>query len=94
MQRGEVEEGATITQYEDVTGCCRSMPLAEIAEHGHVLTPGRYVGAEEVDEAFEEKMQRLTGQLGEPLTKGAELERAQKMLPKILGLLEQFEHSP
>ena len=34
----------------------------EIAQHGYVLTPGRYVGAEEVeedDEPFEEKMQRL-----------------------------------
>lgn len=37
------------------------MTLAEIAEHGHVLTPGRYVGAEAVeddDEAFTEKMRQ------------------------------------
>lgn len=43
------------TEYADVAGFCRSVPLAEIAEHGHVLTPGRYVGAEAVeddDEAF------------------------------------------
>jgi type I restriction enzyme M protein len=49
--------------------------LAEIAEHGHVLTPGRYVGAEAVeddDEAFAEKMLKLTEKLGE-LAKGAEL---------------------
>jgi type I restriction enzyme M protein len=51
--------------------------LAEIAEHGHVLTPGRYVGAEAVehdDEAFAEKMQRLTETLGEQMAKGAELD--------------------
>jgi type I restriction enzyme M protein len=55
------------------TWLCRSVPLAEIAEHGHVLTPGRYVGAEEVeddDEAFADKMQKLTEKLGEQMAKG------------------------
>lgn len=63
--------------YEDVAGYCRSVGLAEIASHGHVLTPGRYVGAEEVeddDEAFADKMQKLTEKLGEQMTKGAELD--------------------
>ncbi|MNV90845.1 N-6 DNA Methylase [compost metagenome] len=75
--RGEVENGASITAYEDVAGFCRSVPLAEIGQHGHVLTPGRYVGAAEVeddDEAFAEKMQKLTEKLGEQLAKGAELD--------------------
>jgi len=63
--------------YQDVAGFCRSVPLAEIAQHGHVLTPGRYVGAEEVeddDEVFAEKMQKLTEKLGEQMAKGAELD--------------------
>ncbi|WP_205125652.1 type I restriction-modification system subunit M [Pseudomethylobacillus aquaticus] len=63
--------------YQDIPGYCRSVPLAEIAQHGHVLTPGRYVGAEEVeddDEAFADKMQKLTEQLGEQMAKGAELD--------------------
>ena len=54
------------------------MKLAEIAEHGHVLTPGRYVGAEAVeddDEGFEAKMQPLTEKLGEQMAKGAELDQ-------------------
>src|SRR5574344_1672984 len=75
--RGEVEDGASITEYHDQPGFCRSVPLAEIAQHGHVLTPGRYVGAEEVeddDEAFDEKMRKLTQQLGEQMKKGAELD--------------------
>ena len=53
------------------------MPLAEIAQHGHVLTPGRYVGAEAVednDEAFDYKMQKLTEKLGEQMAQGAELD--------------------
>ncbi len=75
--RGEVKEGTSITEYADVPGFCRSVPLAEIAQHGHVLTPGRYVGAEAVednDEAFADKMQALTEKLGEQMAKGAELD--------------------
>jgi type I restriction enzyme M protein len=51
--------------------------LAEIAEHGHVLTPGRYVGAEAAEddeEAFSEKMERLTALLAEQMAKGVELD--------------------
>jgi type I restriction enzyme M protein len=60
-----------------VPGFCRAVKLAEIAEHGHVLTPGRYVGAEATDdddEAFNEKMERLTAQLAEQMVTGAELD--------------------
>lgn len=70
-------DGETDATYADVPGFCRSVALAEIAEHGHVLTPGRYVGAEEVeddDEAFAEKMQKLAEKLGEQMAKGAELD--------------------
>ncbi|BFG77827.1 class I SAM-dependent DNA methyltransferase [Paraburkholderia terrae] len=73
--RGDAIDG--IVEYADIPGYCRSVKLAEIAEHGHVLTPGRYVGAEEVeddDEAFAEKMQKLTEMLGEQMAKGAELD--------------------
>jgi type I restriction enzyme M protein len=71
--RGEADAG----DYQDIPGFCRSVKLAEIAEHGHVLTPGRYVGAEAVendDIAFAEKMQALTEKLGEQMAKGAELD--------------------
>ena len=64
-------------EYADAAGYCRSVKLAEIAEHGHVLTPGRYVGAEAVEddvEGFVVKMQALTEKLGEQMAKGAELD--------------------
>ena len=65
--------------YEDVAGFCCSATQEKIAEHGHVLTPGRYVGAEEVEddgEPFEEKMARLTGELDEQFAESAKLESA------------------
>lgn len=81
--RGEAGAG----DYQDIAGYCRSVPLAEIAEHGHVLTPGRYVGAEEVeddDEDFADKMQKLTATLGEQMAKGAELDQLIRL--KLGGL--------
>ena len=63
--------------YEDVAGFSKSAPLDEVRSHGHVLTPGRYVGAEAVEddgEPFEEKMKRLTAQLDEQFKESAKLE--------------------
>lgn len=73
--RGEPGAGT----YEDVPGFCKSAKLTEIESHGFVLTPGRYVGAEELeddDEPFEEKMQRLTAKLEEQFGESAKLEAA------------------
>ncbi len=64
-------------QYEDVPGFCKSAPLAEIEQHGYALTPGRYVGATDVeddDEAFEEALAKLTSELSDLFKRGAELE--------------------
>ena len=63
--------------YADEPGFCYSASLAVVEKHGFVLTPGRYVGAvaeDDDDEAFAEKMERLTSQLVEQMTKGAELD--------------------
>ena len=86
-----LDAGGEIAEYADVAGFCRSVTLAEIAEHGYVLTPGRYVGAEAVeddDEAFADKMQNLTAQLGEQMAKGAELD--QLIRQKLGGLGYEF----
>jgi len=77
--------------YTDIPGFCRSVPLSKIAEHGHVLTPGRYVGAEAVedcDDAFADKMTALTEKLGEQMAKGAELD--QLIRQKLGGLGYEF----
>ena len=71
------DEGAG--DYADVPGFCRSATLEEIRKHGHVLTPGRYVGAEGPEddgEPFEEKMRRLTTTLREQQAEGARLDAA------------------
>ena len=63
--------------YEDVPGFCKSATLDEIAGHGFVLTPGRYVGAaaaEDDGEPFEEKMARLTAELAAQFEESARLE--------------------
>ena len=53
-------------KYEDIAGFCKSSTLKEIQEQGYVLTPGRYVGAAELEgdtELFEQRMARLTNEL-------------------------------
>ena len=65
--------------YEDVPGFCRAAPLDEVRRHGHVLTPGRYVGApprERDGEAFEAKMTRLAAQWRAQRAESARLDAA------------------
>jgi type I restriction enzyme M protein len=72
--RGEKGAG----KYADVPGFCKVAKLEEIASHGYVLTPGRYVGAEEVEEdgePFDAKMKRLTATLAQQLAEGQKLEQ-------------------
>ncbi|MFT5029631.1 MAG: type I restriction enzyme M protein [Candidatus Binatia bacterium] len=72
-------EGACAPQYADIPGFCKSATTAEIAAHGHVLTPGRYVGAEEIEddgEPFEQKMPRLVAELNAQFAESAKLEAA------------------
>jgi type I restriction enzyme M protein len=64
-------------QYEDIPGFCKAATLEEIRKHGHVLTPGRYVGAaaaEDDGEPFEEKMQRLSAQWREQQQEASRLD--------------------
>jgi type I restriction enzyme M protein len=65
--------------YADIPGFCKSATLDEIRKHGHVLTPGRYVGAEAQEddgEPFEEKMKRLTTTLRDQQAEAAKLDAA------------------
>jgi type I restriction enzyme M protein len=70
-----VETGVT---YEDLPGFCRSATLAEIKAADYALTPGRYVGAADVEddgEPSEDKIERLTKELFEHFEESARLEK-------------------
>ena len=90
--RGEMERAGCLLPepgpgYADVKGFCKSATLAEIAAHGHVLTPGRYVGAEETaddGEPFDEKMRKLVTELNAQFAESAKLEQAIKQ--RLAGL--------
>jgi type I restriction enzyme M protein len=82
------DRGEGVIDYADVPGFCKSAALDEVRKHGHVLTPGRYVGAEaqEIEaEPFEEKMRRLTATLREQQAEAAKLDAAIAANLKELG---------
>ena len=84
------EEGAG--PYADSPGFCKSAALDEVRKHGHVLTPGRYVGAapqEDDGEPFEDKMKRLVAQLREQQDQAAKLDAAIETNLKALGFWDE-----
>jgi type I restriction enzyme M protein len=81
--RGEPDSGA----YEDIPGFCKSADLDPVRSHGHVLTPGRYVGAEAIEDDgidFTEKMNGLTAKLREQIRESRRLD------DQILSNLEKL----
>ena len=75
-------------EYADVAGFCKSASMEDIRKHGHVLTPGRYVGAAEQEddgEPFEEKMLRLSALWREQRAEAAKLDAAIEANLKELG---------
>ncbi len=77
-----------VREYADVPGYCKSATTDEIAQHDYVLTPGRYVGAEELEdegEPFDEKMTRLVNDLNAQFGEATELERAIKANLATIG---------
>ena len=82
--RGEPGAG----DYADVPGFCKSATLDDIRKHGHVLTPGRYVGAAEQEddgEPFAEKMARLSAQWRAQRDEAARLDAAIEANLRTLG---------
>ena len=80
--------GEGIADYRDMPGFCKSATLKEIESHGFVLTPGRYVGAEEVEddgEPFPDKMMRLVAELNAQFAESSKLESAIRANLKGLG---------
>lgn len=87
--RGSASAAAKKITYEDVPGFCRSATLAEIKAADYALTPGRYVGAAEVEddgEPIDEKIARLTKELLAAFDESARLEKVvREQLERIDG---------
>jgi len=85
--RGEPVNGQKI-EYQDIAGFSKVAKLEEIRKQGHILTPGRYVGAVEDEEdtvAFEGKMQKLTAELSQQMGQSKALDDEIKKNLKIVG---------
>ncbi len=82
--RGEAKDGA----YEDKPGFCQSATLEDIRKHHHVLTPGRYVGSEAIEDdgiPFEEKMAELADRLQQQMRESIELDATIRKNLEVLG---------
>jgi type I restriction enzyme M protein len=75
-------------KYEDLAGFCKGSNLEEIKKHGYMLTPGRYVGAEDVavdGEPYEVKIPRLAKELSVQFAQSSKLEQLIKTNLRGLG---------
>jgi type I restriction enzyme M protein len=75
-------------KFEPIPGFAQSATIEDIAKHGHVLTPGRYVGAEDIEEdaePFAEKYPRLLAELEECFVEG---ERLTQVIREQLGRID------
>ncbi len=82
--RGEEKDG----DYEDKAGYCKAAKKEEIRKHDYVLTPGRYVGAAEVEDdgiPFETKMKDLTQTLYQQMNQSSELDDVIRKNMEVLG---------
>jgi type I restriction enzyme M protein len=80
------------SKYLDALGFCKIATIDEIRNYGYILTPGRYVGAEELecdDELFDEKMKRLTSTLQKQITESQRLDSAIIANLKELGYVTE-----
>lgn len=75
-------------KYEDVKGFCKAAKITEVEKNGFVLTPGRYVGSDYVEEndgVFEEKMAKTTKELSVQFKESKNLEERIKKNLKSIG---------
>ena len=77
-----------VSEYKDVPGFCKSASVEKIKEHGYMLTPGRYVGAAEIEDdgiPFEDKMADLSARLYEQFAEADHLKATIKRNLEVLG---------
>ena len=81
-------EGGDPVLYEDIPGFCRSATLEDIKANDYVLTPGRYVGAADIEDdgiAFEEKMRELSQTLFAQMKEAEALDKVIRQNLEVLG---------
>lgn len=74
-------------KYEDVPGFCKSASLELVRSHGHVLTPGRYVGSADTDDADEDFDERISKFKARLKLEFEESNRLQSVILERLGLV-------
>ena len=85
--RGESKDGV----YEDKAGYCKSATLADMRKHDYVLTPGRYVGAADIEDdgiPFETKMNEMSQALYGQMEESAKLDEVIRKNLNLLGFGE------
>ena len=78
----------TTTEYQDIAGYCKSATLADMKANDYVLTPGRYVGAAEIEDdgiPFETKMSELSRTLYSQMNQAEELDKSIRKNLEALG---------
>nr|VVV04199.1 Type I restriction enzyme EcoKI M protein [Aliivibrio wodanis] len=81
-------EECKVEKYEDIAGYCKSSTIDEIKANDYVLTPGRYVGAAEIEDdgiPFETKMRELSQTLYCQMNQAEELDKAIRVNLEALG---------
>ena len=74
--------------YENINGFCYCALTEEMKSNDYVLTPGRYVGVEDVEDdgiPFEEKMKNITSDLSKQFEESHKLEEEIKKNLKAIG---------
>nr|WP_282557227.1 MULTISPECIES: class I SAM-dependent DNA methyltransferase [Providencia] len=95
LKRRVTAKEISVEQYQDQAGFCKVASLEDIKANDFVLTPGRYVGAAEVEDdgvAFETKMQELTQTLYRQMNEAAELDKAIRKNMEALGYGEWVDY--
>jgi type I restriction enzyme M protein len=83
--RGENNAG----EYKDIAGFCKVATIKDIADQGYILTPGRYVGTEDVEEhtgLLQNRLSTLIFELKE------QFERSRKLELEITANIEKLEY--
>jgi type I restriction enzyme M protein len=86
--RWRAKPEAGLDEYQDIPGFCRSVDLDEVRKHGHVLTPGRYVGAEDAEDdgiPFEKRFADFKTRLSHLVIDGR---AKQALIDDRLGLID------